>query len=82
MGIMSRFIVKTHYMIAKTDNMPKGVYWHNGVFLRTGEDEYRSEALCDFDQDERTLRIQVKAAFPQNMIEQLHGFAERGDEIS
>lgn len=76
MGIMSRFIVKTHYMIAKTKEMPRGVYWHNGVFLRTGEDEYRSEALCEFDHDEKTLRIQVRAAFPQNMIEQLHGFAK------
>jgi len=76
MGIMSRFIVKTHYMIAKTDEMPKGVYWHNGVFLRTGKDEYRSEALCEFDTDERALRIQVRAAFPQNMIEQLHGIAK------
>jgi Leucine-rich repeat (LRR) protein/GTPase SAR1 family protein len=76
MGIMSRFIVKTHYMIAKTEDMPKGVYWHNGVFLRTGEGEYRSEALCEFDHDEKTLRIQVRAAFPQNMIEQLHGFAK------
>ncbi len=75
-GIMSRFIVKTHYMIAKTDAMPKGVYWHNGVFLRTGEGEYRSEALCEFDQDDRTLRITVRAAFPQNMIEQLNGFAK------
>jgi len=75
-GIMSRFIVKTHYMIVKTENMPKGVYWHNGVFLRTGEGEYMSEALCEFDNDERALRITVRAAFPQNMIEQLHGFAK------
>ncbi len=75
-GIMSRFIVKTHYMIVKTKDMPKGVYWHNGVFLRMGEGDYMSEALCEFDNDERTLRIQVRAAFPQNMLEQLHGFAK------
>ncbi|MBC8468948.1 MAG: leucine-rich repeat domain-containing protein [Planctomycetes bacterium] len=75
-GIMSRFIVKTHYMIAKTDAMPKGVYWNNGVFLRTGEGEYRSEALCEFDEGEKTLRLTVRAAFPQNMIEQLNGFAK------
>ena len=56
--------------------MPKGVYWHNGVFLSSGEGEYRSEALCEFDQEERTLRITVHAAFPQNMVEQLHGFAK------
>jgi internalin A len=76
MGIMSRFIVKTHYMIAKTEAMPKGVYWHDGVFLRIGEEEYRSEALCEFDHDDRALRIRVRAAFPQNMIEQLHGVAK------
>jgi GTPase SAR1 family protein len=75
-GIMSRFIVKTHYMIVKTENMPKGVYWHNGVFLRTGEGDYTSEALCEFDRNDRILRITVKAAFPQNMIEQLHESAK------
>jgi internalin A len=75
-GIMSRFIVKTHHMIAKTDAMPKGVYWQNGVFLRTGEGEYTSEALCEFNPLERTLSLEVHAAFPQNMIEQLHGFAK------
>ena len=37
MGLMSRFIVKTHHMIVSTDDHPNGVYWHNGVFLRTGE---------------------------------------------
>jgi GTPase SAR1 family protein len=76
MGIMSRFIVKTHYMIATTEQMPKGVYWHNGVFLRTGEGENASEALCEFNEDERTLSITVRAAFPQNMVEQLHGFGK------
>ena len=74
-GIMSRFIVKTHYMIAKTNLMPKGVYWQNGVFLRTGEGEYTSEALCEFDEVERVMSIRVRAAFPQNMIEQLHACA-------
>jgi hypothetical protein len=63
-------------MIAKTAEMPQGVYWHNGVFLRTGEGEYTSEALCEFDRNNRTLRITVRAAFPQNMTEQLHGFAK------
>jgi hypothetical protein len=63
-------------MIAKTNALSKGVYWNNGVFLRTGEGENRSEALCEFDQDERTLRFTVRAAFPQNMIEQLNGFAK------
>jgi hypothetical protein len=75
-GIMSRFIVKTHYMIVKSDDMLKGVYWHNGVFLRTGHDQYTSEALCEFDHGNRTMRITVRAAFPQNMVEQLHGFAK------
>ena len=74
-GIMSRFIVKTHHMIAKTEQLPKGVYWDKGVFLRTGEGEYRSEALCEFIEEDRTIRINVRAAFPQNMVEQLHGFA-------
>jgi Leucine-rich repeat (LRR) protein len=75
-GIMSRFIVKTHHMIAKIRDMPKGVYWQHGVFLRTGEGEYTSEALCEFNPLERTLSLEVRAAFPQNMIEQLHGFAK------
>jgi GTPase SAR1 family protein len=63
-GIMSRFIVKTHHMIAKTEQMPKGVYWDKGVFLRTGEGEYRSEALCEFIEEDRTIRMHVRAAFP------------------
>jgi len=75
-GIMSRFIVKTHYMIAKTSLMPKGVYWQNGVFLRTGQGEHTSEALCEFDEVERVMSIRVRAAFPQNMIEQLHACAK------
>ena len=76
MGLMSRFIVKTHHMIARSEESPKGVYWHNGVFLRTGSDHLCSEALCEFDLDERTLSIQVRAAFPQNLIEQVHGYAK------
>ncbi|MHC4647729.1 MAG: leucine-rich repeat domain-containing protein [Planctomycetota bacterium] len=75
-GIMSRFIVKTHYMIVKTKKMPKGVYWYNGVFLGTGEGENRSEALCEFDVDKRVMSIRVRAAFPQNMVEQLNGFVQ------
>jgi hypothetical protein len=75
-GLMSRFIVKTHHMIVKTDEMSKGVYWRNGVFLGRGEGLRRSESLCEFDEDERVLRITVRAAFPQNMVEQLHWVAE------
>ena len=75
-GIMSRFIVKTHHMIATTNEMPKGVYWYNGVFLRIGGGATRSEALCEFNRYDKTLSITVKAAYPQNMVEQLHGFAE------
>ncbi len=74
MGLMSRFIVKTHHMIVKTPEHPKGVYWHNGVFLRTGEGPFTSEALCEFDAEERKFRIQVRAAFPQNLTEQIHGY--------
>lgn len=75
MGIMSRLIVKTHHWIAKTDEMPFGVYWHNGVFLRKGEGDNLSEALCSFNLEKGTLYITVRAAFPQGMIEQLHGVA-------
>ena len=75
-GIMSRFIVKTHYMIVKNRQMPKGVYWYNGVFLGTGEGDNRSEALCEFDEDKRLMNIRVRAAFPQNMGEQLNGVAQ------
>ena len=76
MGIMSRFIVKTHHMIVKTPEHPKGVYWHNGVFLGTGEEAFRSEALCEFDPERRKLRIEVRAAFPQSMCEQIHGYVQ------
>ncbi|MBF0566779.1 MAG: leucine-rich repeat domain-containing protein [Nitrospirae bacterium] len=79
-GIMSRFIVKTHHMIVKLGNKSKGIYWYNGVFLETGmltgNGSIRSEALCEFDKEARTLNITVRAAFPQNMIEQLNGFSQ------
>ncbi|MBF0466937.1 MAG: leucine-rich repeat domain-containing protein [Nitrospirae bacterium] len=79
-GIMSRFIVKTHHMIVKPYSKSKGIYWYNGVFLetdmKTGNGSIRSEALCEFDKEARTLNITVRAAFPQNMIEQLNGFAQ------
>jgi GTPase SAR1 family protein len=74
MGLISRFIVKTHHMIVKTPEYPKGVYWHNGVFLRTGDGAFRSEALCEFLPEDRKLRIVVRAAFPQNMSEQIHAY--------
>ncbi|MBF0566933.1 MAG: hypothetical protein HQK89_17040 [Nitrospirae bacterium] len=76
-GIMSRFIVKTHHMIVKPPSMPKGIYWFNGVFLTTGEGLMRSEALCEFVkiQEAQIFNITVRAAFPQNMIEQLHALA-------
>lgn len=75
MGIMSRFIVKTHHMIARTTEHPKGVYWHNGVFLRTNS-PCPSEALCEFLPDDRVFRVRVQAAFPQNMCEQIHGYIQ------
>ncbi len=76
MGLMSRFIVKNHRLIAKTDACPNGVYWYNGVFLRQGEGFNASEALCEFDSQERMLSITVRAAFPQTMQEQLHSVAK------
>ena len=76
MGIMSRFIVKTHHMIVKTPEHPKGVYWHNGVFLRTGEGPLCSEALCEFVPEDRKLCIEVRAAFPQNLSEQIHAYVK------
>ncbi len=73
-GLMSRLIVKTHHMIVATDDLPNGVYWHNGVFHQTGKGPLCSEALCEFDSAERTLSVTVRAAFPQNMIEQIHAY--------
>lgn len=75
-GLMSRLIVKTHHMTVKTEEQTSGVYWHNGVFLRTGQGPLCSEALCEFDSGERTLRVTVRAAFPQNMIEQIHAYVK------
>ena len=76
MGLMSRFIVKTHHMMVITPEHQKGVYWHNGVFLRTGAGPFTSEALCEFDRDGRKLLVQVKAAFPQNLLEQIHAYVK------
>jgi len=76
MGIMSRFIVKTHHMIRKTTAQPKGVYWHNGVFLRSGEGPLCSEALCEFVPEERKLCLEVRAAYPQNMCEHIHAYVK------
>ena len=76
MGIMSRFIVKTHHMIIKTADHPKGIFWHNGVFLFSGTGTLRSEALCEFLPEERKLRIEVRAAYPQNMCEQIHAYVK------
>jgi internalin A len=75
MGIMSRFIVKTHHMIVKTPEYPKGIYWHNGVFLRSNSPA-PSEALCEFVEDKGIIRVQVRAAFPQNMCEQVHAYLQ------
>ena len=75
-GLMSRFIVKTHHMIVRTTDQPKGVYWHNGVFLRTGAGVLTSEALCEFDDDSRKVRVEVRAAFPQNLLEQIHAYVK------
>jgi len=74
-GIMSRFIVKTHHMIARPDDTPKGIFWFNGVFLRTGKGTMSSEALCEFNKDDKTFTIIVRSAYPQEMIEKLSGFA-------
>jgi len=75
-GIMSRLIVKTHHMIVKIpEEYSKGVFWHDGVLLAIGTGANRSEALCEFDGDQRVLRLRVRAAFPQNMVEQLNAFA-------
>lgn len=68
---ISRVIVKTHHMIVKTPEHTKGVYWHDGVFLATGQGARRSEALCTFDPDRRKLCLEVRAAFPQNLVEML-----------
>jgi hypothetical protein len=75
-GIMSRFIVKTHHMIAKSNGSRRDVYWRNGVFLRTGEGDLLSEALCEFKEDDREIIFTVRAAYPQAMIEQLHAYAK------
>ena len=59
-GIMARFIVKTH-------RMSTGIYWDEGVFLvKDG-----SQALCQLDREERKIRIEVRTAFPQNLLERL-----------
>lgn len=72
MGLMSRFIVKTNHMIVKTTEYKNGVFWHTGVFLETGTDNFKSQALCEFNPEDKTLSITVRAAYPQNFLEQLH----------
>ncbi len=77
-GLMSRFIVKVHPMIVASREKPKGVYWHNGVFVRDerGKAGRRSEALCVYSREKRTLNFEVRAAHPQNMVDKLNTFAE------
>lgn len=74
-GLMSRFIVKTHRMIVRNSQYEEGVFWNRGVFLAKGEDSLRSEALCAFDNHNRVLSIEARAAFPQNILEYLDGIA-------
>ncbi|MCL4202324.1 MAG: leucine-rich repeat domain-containing protein [Pirellulaceae bacterium] len=80
MGLMSRFIVKTHHMIVRREadeessNGHRGVYWHNGVFLQSGEGPLLSQALCEFEPESRTLSIEVRAAFPQKMLDQIDAY--------
>jgi hypothetical protein len=80
MGLMSRFIVKTHHMIVQSEADEessvghRGVYWHNGVFLQSGEGPLLSQALCEFDSESRTLSIEVRAAFPQKLLDQIDAY--------
>lgn len=70
-GLMSRFIVKTHRLIVKTTERPEGIFWRNGVFLKSGEDATLSEALCVFDEVRMILQITVRSIYPQTLVEQL-----------
>jgi internalin A len=67
-GLMSRFIVKCHREIARSEVMPHGVFWKDGVFLRVGEGPLRAEALCDLDHYTQTVRFTVRAAWPQDLL--------------
>ncbi|MEM8642951.1 MAG: COR domain-containing protein [Cyanobacteria bacterium P01_G01_bin.54] len=78
-GLMSRFIVKTNHMIVQataeeSSTGRRGVYWHNGVFLQSGEGPLLSQALCQFNAEQRTLSIEVRAAFPQKMLDQIDAY--------
>jgi len=79
-GLMSRFIVKTHHMIVHREaeegssDGRRGVYWHNGVFLQSGEGPLLSQALCQFHAESRTLSIEVRAAFPQKMLDRIDAY--------
>ena len=75
-GLMSRFIVKAHHMIAKRnpdDRSDPGVYWRHGVFLRESSSPLPAEAMCELDTEARLVRITVRSAYPQNFIEKLDG---------
>ncbi|MEM6590625.1 MAG: COR domain-containing protein [Cyanobacteria bacterium P01_C01_bin.73] len=78
-GLMSRFIVKTNHMIVRAaadeaSTGRRGVYWHNGVFLQSGEGPLLSQALCQFNAESRTLSIEVRAAFPQKLLDQIDAY--------
>lgn len=74
-GLISRFIVKAHHLIAKTKENLKGIYWRHGALLEIKEVHFRAQALCELDVEARTLRFTVRAAYPQNFITQLDSFA-------
>jgi GTPase SAR1 family protein len=74
-GLISRFIVKIHHLIVKSDVRPKGVYWRNGVFVEAGTGPLRAQALCELEGERRVFRIRVRAQYAQNLIERLDGFA-------
>jgi hypothetical protein len=87
MGLMSRFIVKTNHMIVRANadessTGHRGVYWHNGVFLQSGEGPLLSQALCQFNVESRTLSIEVRAAFPQKLLDQIDAYVQAQSLLS
>ena len=72
-GMMSRFIVKVYHYICRPEGS-KGIYWRNGVFLQVADSSSVSEALCLLDEEKRFLQLTVRSRYPQNLVEQLHGY--------
>ena len=74
-GLMGRFIVQTHHWIDPGEER-RGLFWRNGTFLRrTDPWGDVQEALCEYSQEGRWLRITARGNYPLTFIQALEPYA-------